>query len=170
MSYKPKIPSWQRAPAEKPDTQLPADDQQSEPAEQPERSTSPISDAPTPTESDLEEVEPSNLLDQAKRFLHDATIRDAPWEKKVAFLESKGVSAEDIDTLLGSGPQEEPSDQLEDVRERAWSTVSIQKSTSVALSLFTLGVMRQDHLLTSADTTKASRGITTCLTTCLTTA
>ncbi|KAH3908696.1 hypothetical protein HBI56_074210 [Parastagonospora nodorum] len=122
MSNKPKIPSWQLASAEKP-VETPSEaEQQSEPTEPSEASTSPIADAPTPTESDLDEPEPSSLLDQAKRFLDDATIRDAPRQKKVAFLESKGVSAEDIETLLGAESDEKPSAGLEEAGERAWLT------------------------------------------------
>lgn len=124
MSENPKIPSWQRAAVESPVTTLSDAEQQAEPAEQPEQSASPIADAPTPTESDLDEPETTSLLDQAKCFLDDATIRDAPREKKVAFLESKGVSADDIETLLGSESQEKRSVELEEAGERAWSTVS----------------------------------------------
>jgi hypothetical protein len=123
MSNKPKIPSWQRAGAENPIKTLSEAEQQSEPTE-PEPNTAPIVDAPIPTESDLHEPEHSVLLDQAKRFLDDATIRDAPREKKVAFLESKGVSAEDIETLLGAESDEKPTTELEAVGERAWSKVS----------------------------------------------
>jgi hypothetical protein len=124
MSNKPKIPSWQLASAERP-VETPSEaEQQSEPTEPSEASTSPIADAPTSTESDLDEPEPSSLLDQAKRFLDDATIRDAPRQKKVAFLESKGVSAEDIETLLGAESDEKASAELEEAGERAWLTVS----------------------------------------------
>jgi hypothetical protein len=123
MPEKPKIPSWQRAAAGSPVTSLSEAEQQSESTEQPELSTSPVADASTPTESDLDESEITSLVDQAKRFLDDATIRDAPREKKVAFLESKGVSADDIETLLGTESQENRSVELDEAGERAWSTV-----------------------------------------------
>jgi hypothetical protein len=123
MPDKPKIPSWQRAAAESPVTTLSEAEQQSQSTKQPELSTSPVADAPTPTESDLDEPETTSLIDQAKRFLDDATIRDAPREKKVAFLESKGVGADDIETLLGAESQENRSVELEEAGERAWSTV-----------------------------------------------
>lgn len=124
MSNKPKRPSWQRVSAEKPDTTEREAEQPSQPAEQAQQSTPAIAEAPVPTEDDLEEPESIGLLDQAKRFLDDSTIRDAPREKKVAFLESKGVSAEDIETLLGAELPETHSSELEAVGERAWSTVS----------------------------------------------
>lgn len=124
MSNKPKIPSWQLASAEKP-VETPSEaEQQSEPTEPSEASTSTVADASTPTGSDVDEPETPSLLDQAKRFLDDTTIRDAPRQKKVAFLESKGVSAEDIETLLGAGLDDKPSVELEEVGERAWLTVS----------------------------------------------
>jgi hypothetical protein len=136
MSDKPKIPSWQRAAPESPLTTLTEaaqeSEQHSEPTEQPELSTSPVADAPTPTEDDLEEPETTTLLDQAQRFLDDATIRDAPREKKAAFLESKGVSAGDIETLLGAESQEKPSVEMDEAGERAWSTVSLTSSHSRA--------------------------------------
>jgi len=42
-----------------------------------------------------------NTLETAKRFLEEDDIRDAPTDKKIAFLESKGVKSEDIQRLLG---------------------------------------------------------------------
>lgn len=66
-------PSWQAKPA---DTQSPA----------------------TSTES---QDDPETVLAQAKKFLEDESIKDAPTDKKLAFLESKGVKSEDIQSLLG---------------------------------------------------------------------
>jgi hypothetical protein len=125
MSDKPKIPSWQRVSAENPATPIPEPEHEPEQSEEPEQSASAVAEAPTPTESDLEEPESINLLEQAKRFLDDPTIRDAPRQKKVAFLDSKGVSAEDIGTLLGEETYEEEYAELEDAGERAWSNVSV---------------------------------------------
>jgi hypothetical protein len=135
MSDKPKIPSWQRASAEEPAKSLPEPEQQPEAPKQPETSTSAIAEAPTPTEDDLEGSESISLLEQAKRFLDDDAIRDAPREKKVAFLESKGVSAEDIGTLLSEDINEEANAQLEVAGERAWSTVSVAYPCLVASPL-----------------------------------
>ncbi|EEQ87591.1 peroxin 14/17 [Blastomyces dermatitidis ER-3] len=49
------------------------------------------------TESSARET----LIEQASRFLEDESIRDAPTDKKVSFLESKGLNNEDIQKLLG---------------------------------------------------------------------
>ncbi|KAF1916805.1 hypothetical protein BDU57DRAFT_497801 [Ampelomyces quisqualis] len=122
MSAKPKIPSWQRVAAGKPEQIEREMEHSSQPAEQSKECTTSNVEAPAPTEEDLENSQNIDLLDQAKRFLDDATIRDAPREKKVAFLESKGVSADDIDTLLDAEVQEVHSSELEAVEERAWST------------------------------------------------
>jgi len=129
MSGKPTIPSWQRATADKPASSPPEPEQQSQSSELPERSISAAVEAPTPTEDDLEDSPGTTLLDQASKFLEDPTIRDAPREKKVAFLESKGVKAGDIETLLGEAAHEKDYMELEEAGERAWATVCNQAAT-----------------------------------------
>lgn len=123
MSNKPAIPEWQRATA----------DNAAASSEPEEARAQHAVEAPTPTEDDVEKddkeeqpSESSELLDQASRFLEDDTIRDAPREKKVAFLQSKGVSPEDIETLLGQEPQESTHTELEAAGQRSWSTVSAE--------------------------------------------
>ncbi|KAH6841631.1 hypothetical protein B0T12DRAFT_362407 [Alternaria alternata] len=120
MSNKPAIPDWQRASA---------DNAAASPEPEEARAQDAV-EAPTPTEDDVEgedggeqPSQSSELLEQASRFLEDATIRDAPRERKVAFLQSKGVSTEDIETLLGTEPQEDTHTDLEEVGQRAWSAV-----------------------------------------------
>ncbi|KAH7090544.1 hypothetical protein FB567DRAFT_438450 [Paraphoma chrysanthemicola] len=127
MSDKPKIPSWQRASADKPSTSTEANvaiapTPTEDDVEQSERSTSTTAVAPTPTEDDLEERDSTSLLDQARRFLEDPSIRDAPQEKKTAFLEAKGVHARDIEALLGEVSDGDKPVNLEEAGERAWST------------------------------------------------
>ena len=95
------IPAWQRA------TSLPgAEDVKAEEA------------TPEPTKSDTTEAtherarsdgatskaDIDELRDSAFKFLHDPSIKDAPRERKVAFLESKGLKTEEIDLLLSSQP------------------------------------------------------------------
>ena len=135
MSDKPRIPAWQsatNASTEKPAASTP--EPESEPAKENETvdTKPPVVEAPVPTEGDLEDSESTQLLEQASRFLEDPAIRDAPREKKVAFLESKGVGAEDIETLLGAATQEDNSMDLEAVGRRAWTTVSSLKMDSRA--------------------------------------
>ncbi|KOS41120.1 hypothetical protein ACN38_g8015 [Penicillium nordicum] len=71
-----------------------------------EESPSPTSDnAPATTASTSRQA----LLDQASKFLEDESIRDAPTERKVSFLESKGLSSDDIEQVLGISRNAEPS-------------------------------------------------------------
>jgi hypothetical protein len=79
-----------------------------------------------------EEVKPQTdsnagtaMLEQAKKFLEDDEVKDAPTDKKIAFLESKGVGNEDIQTLLGISRNVEAS-----------NTVIPPEDTQVLLFLF----------------------------------
>lgn len=126
MSNKPKIPEWQRATADSASSSSVVHEPTSEELVQ----------APTPTEEDLpsegsheQDNESTELLEQASRFLDDPTIRDAPREKKIAFLESKGVSVEDIETLLGTVAQQDDLSGLEDAGERAWSSAPPKRAS-----------------------------------------
>jgi hypothetical protein len=51
----------------------------------------------------------ATMLEQAKKFLEDEEVKDAPTDKKIAFLESKGVGSEDIQQLLGISRNKEAS-------------------------------------------------------------
>ncbi|KAJ5646986.1 hypothetical protein N7490_003358 [Penicillium lividum] len=83
-SKKPSIPSWQRQSSSSGDqslSQIP--------------SPSPSSDdAPAPTSRE-------DLVNQAARFLEDESIRESSTDRKVAFLESKGLNPDEIQKLLG---------------------------------------------------------------------
>lgn len=98
-----------------------------------------------PTEEDLEEPQSTSLLEEASRFLEDPTIRDAPLEKKVAFLESKGVKADEIETLLGVAKQEHTIAELEEVAERAWPTASKQHAVQ-QLQFYAVMAAHQKHM------------------------
>ncbi|WEW57211.1 hypothetical protein PRK78_002673 [Emydomyces testavorans] len=78
-SKKPSIPSWQLAANQRINPQ--SDDGKTH------EQSSPASDKET-------------LLEQASRFLQDDSIRDAPADRKIAFLESKGLKEDDIQKLL----------------------------------------------------------------------
>lgn len=160
MSGKPGIPEWQRASSSSAASTTSTNDTTSSPKPEEEEEASaqqqpqqPPVEAPTPTEDDVAQpeeeekhsTESSSLLEQAARFLDDPTIRDAPREKKVAFLESKGVSAEDIGRLLGEEEPERRPIEVEDVGDRAWSTVSTG----------TIPERRRQAMLTLSDTPKA---------------
>ena len=118
---KPSIPSWQRAQsttlASPPtsDTEEPAQQQQAE-------STS------EPGAEDSAERRPAaegvSLLEQASKFLEDPSIRDAPRDRKASFLETKGLSKDDVEKLLGAEPEQDTSSKLLKEGEEAWSKVS----------------------------------------------
>ncbi|KAF7718251.1 Uncharacterized protein PECH_002066 [Penicillium ucsense] len=81
-SKSPAIPAWQKQSG-------------SEPAEQSPLSSSPNSEE-TPAAGARQE-----LLDQASKFLEDDSIRDAPTDRKINFLESKGLTSAEIQQVLG---------------------------------------------------------------------
>lgn len=79
------IPAWQRA---KPNDESPS----------PSSDDAPATTTPRQT-----------LLEQASKFLEDESIRDAPEDRKVSFLESKGLNPEDIQQVLGVSRNAEAS-------------------------------------------------------------
>lgn len=84
-----RIPSWQLA---EPSTG---------PSDQPQ--DSPESPLQTPSQSrDL-------LIRQAATFLLDENVREAPLERKRSFLQSKGLSIDEIERLLQTPASERPS-------------------------------------------------------------
>ncbi|KAK5043305.1 hypothetical protein LTR13_001076 [Exophiala sideris] len=92
----PSIPVWQRKPDEN--------------AQQPIIPSGSASNTESTTSSDLP------LLEQARKFLEDESIRDASRERKVAYLETKGLSSEQIEQLLGTEPQPSSPDSLSDLK------------------------------------------------------
>ncbi|KAL4870124.1 peroxisomal membrane anchor protein conserved region-domain-containing protein [Aspergillus spectabilis] len=61
--------------------------------------------APSPPPTDdkdaVNDADRSTLIQQASEFLKDDSIRDAPTNRKISFLESKGLTSSEIDSLLG---------------------------------------------------------------------
>ncbi|KAJ5595960.1 hypothetical protein N7450_002418 [Penicillium hetheringtonii] len=81
----PSIPSWQRQSDNQPTDQ-----------------SSPSPTSPSPSSDDAPaSTHRQDLLTQAARFLEDDSIRDSPTDRKVSFLESKGLNSDEIDSLLG---------------------------------------------------------------------
>lgn len=107
---KASIPSWQLAATpDKPASPPDADDQKQQ--DQP----------PTPKET---------LLTQASEFLQDESIRDAPTDKKIAFLESKGLDNDDIHRLLGVSKNREATASNGDNHKSQTETITTQDTTS----------------------------------------
>ncbi|BCR96526.1 peroxisomal membrane protein PEX14 [Aspergillus luchuensis] len=64
----------------------------------------------------------SALIEQAAKFLEDESIRDAPTDRKVTFLQSKGLREDEINTLLGiTSSTPKASDTTEEEEEKTAS-------------------------------------------------
>ena len=87
-SKKVSIPAWQ---------------QQQRDQTTPNQTTSPSPNSDTTTSPR------PDLMDQASKFLQDESIRDAPTDQKISFLESKGLRNEEIQSLLGVSRNAEAS-------------------------------------------------------------
>lgn len=92
----PSIPEWQKKP-------LPSSSSESEltstPPSPPADTSNVTSEAPQ-SQSD-QTTSREVLLEQATKFLEDDSIRDASTDKKITFLESKGLTNDEIQQLLG---------------------------------------------------------------------
>lgn len=55
----------------------------------------------TPAEADPTSSDKEVTIEQAKRFLQDDEVKNATTDKKIAFLESKGLQSDDIQQVLG---------------------------------------------------------------------
>jgi len=88
QSNKRSIPAWQRS------TTVPGAD---EPPSQPKDTPSQTTGAATKED---ESAETLDIQEQARKFLEDPAIKDAPREKKLAFLESKGLKRADVESLI----------------------------------------------------------------------
>lgn len=107
MAPKSSIPAWQRS------TSVPGAEEFTKP-EEPANPAQEETSAKAPEEHPIEIVDeeetpsthPKTLREQAAKFLQDPSIQDADRERKIAFLESKGVRRDDIEALLGKDPEE----------------------------------------------------------------
>jgi len=61
----------------------------------------PKDETPPETDSEPAQISKEDVIEQAKKFLDDDEVRDASTDKKIAFLESKGLESGEIQTLLG---------------------------------------------------------------------
>lgn len=104
------IPQWQRQETAK------------DPEEPPKETEKP----------DHEEKPPpsrASLLEQAAKFLKAEDIRDAPTERKISFLESKGLTNEEIHKLLGisrnTDPVTKPIVRDQTMEQEVWESNTI---------------------------------------------
>ncbi|KAF3395257.1 hypothetical protein EIK77_003625 [Talaromyces pinophilus] len=113
-SSKPTIPEWQRkaSSSSSPDT-----------SDKPTKETTTSSDR-------------SALLEQAKTFLADPEIRDATTDRKITFLESKGLTNDEIDSLLGVSRNEDAPTTPE-TNDTTSNQATIRSDTASATAIAT---------------------------------
>lgn len=88
-SKKPSIPTWQQANNT--------------------GSSSSASETPSQTSNDNDTISRPTLLEQAAKFLEDDSIKNEAIGRKIAFLESKGLQGDEIESLLGVSRNAEAS-------------------------------------------------------------
>lgn len=113
-SNKTSIPAWQRT------TAVPGAEAPSQPNRAPSEATAATAEADESSKS-------MDIQEQAQKFLEDPTIKEASRERKLAFLESKGLKGEDAEALLDASNRTSPSEthqKTSDVASTAVSTTS----------------------------------------------
>ncbi|GLA15597.1 hypothetical protein AnigIFM62618_002140 [Aspergillus niger] len=66
----------------------------------------------------------STLIEQASKFLEDESIRDAPTDRKVSFLQSKGLREDEVNSLLGISATSTASDTTEEEKAASPDTTT----------------------------------------------
>ncbi|EAU38021.1 conserved hypothetical protein [Aspergillus terreus NIH2624] len=110
---KPSIPQWQQQQQQQPPSAT--------------SSTSPSSDDTSSR---------ATLVEQASKFLQDDSIRDAPLDRKISFLESKGLRNDEIEGLLGVARNPEATSPSASTTEDKKSTDSTPTPSPAPASLY----------------------------------
>ena len=80
-----------------------------------------LDESSTPAQTELsssaESTSRESLLERAKRFLEDDAVRDAPRERKIAFLQKKGLQGDDIQKLLGPLPGKDETANMKTIHD-----------------------------------------------------
>ncbi|KAJ5899330.1 hypothetical protein N7495_004074 [Penicillium taxi] len=103
-SSRPSIPHWQQRSG-------------TIQTDKPSLSPAPSSSDDAPASTSRQEI-----IDQASRFLEDESIRDAPTDRKILFLESKGLNPDEIQQLLGVSRNPDASSSSSAVIEKGKET------------------------------------------------
>ncbi|KAF4624943.1 hypothetical protein G7Y89_g13226 [Cudoniella acicularis] len=80
----------------------------------------------TAKETEKPASEPENraaVLEQARKFLEEEEVKDATTDKKIAFLETKGLKNEEIQELLGVSRNLEASSDASSASELKQQTL-----------------------------------------------
>ncbi|KMP05322.1 hypothetical protein CIRG_05003 [Coccidioides immitis RMSCC 2394] len=124
----PSIPSWQLAA---------------------NRAAKAQEDTPPSSPNESPSADKETLLEQASQFLQDESIRNAPTDQKIAFLESKALKQDDIKKLLGASTHPEAA---EDKKEEPAATsptseeqfTSSKKPTSESPPISSSSILQQN--------------------------
>ncbi|KAL3449722.1 peroxisomal membrane anchor protein conserved region-domain-containing protein [Aspergillus insuetus] len=98
-----------------------------------------------------EDTARSTLVEQASKFLQDESIRDASTDRKIAFLESKGLTSPEIDSLLGVSRNSEASSDASNTTEEDKSATAANTERSAQATSPSTGTSAP-----SSTTTKSS--------------
>ncbi|OJJ76560.1 hypothetical protein ASPBRDRAFT_39049 [Aspergillus brasiliensis CBS 101740] len=82
--------------------------------QQPNNATNTDTNSESTSSPPSDDTSRSTLIEQATKFLEDESIRDAPTDRKVIFLQSKGLREDEINTLLGISSTPKASDTTEE--------------------------------------------------------
>ncbi|PYH70267.1 peroxisomal membrane protein PEX14, partial [Aspergillus vadensis CBS 113365] len=101
--------------------------------QQPNNASNPNNDNSESTSSPTsDDSSRSALIEQAAKFLEDESIRDAPTDRKVTFLQYKGLREDEINTLLGISSTPKASDTTEEEEKTASPDTTPPSSTEPA--------------------------------------
>ncbi|RAK85880.1 peroxisomal membrane anchor protein [Aspergillus costaricaensis CBS 115574] len=101
--------------------------------QQPNSASNPNTDNSESTSSPTsDDTSRSALIEQAAKFLEDESIRDAPTDRKVTFLQSKGLREDEINTLLDISTTPKASDTTEEEEKTASPDTTPPSSTEPA--------------------------------------
>ncbi|MCJ1350084.1 MAG: hypothetical protein MMC33_000065 [Icmadophila ericetorum] len=78
--------------------------QQKEAAKSPDTATAALPEATTSIPDSSKPMSRTTLLEEAAKFLQTEGVRESSAERKVKFLESKGLTSEEIEVVLGVTP------------------------------------------------------------------
>jgi hypothetical protein len=143
----PSIPSWQQT--QSPSLTSKPSPKNGKTATEVHTSATELSHGDSsPTNNENVKGEP--LLEQARKFLQDPTIRDEPIERKKAFLRSKGIEDKTISELFAKDAEEEAEkgDMGSEISQEAassWSKVRWRIHFTAETGLLTLCLMLMSH-------------------------
>jgi len=111
---KNSIPSWQRAASYSPSVE---DSTKQDPS--PTRTSIPPQEPGAEEAVRTDQLDEAALLQQGRSFLQESHIRVAPRERKITFLERKGLKKEQIEQLLGG--TDTPQPVKSGLKESGWA-------------------------------------------------